>query len=211
MMKLQNMLSFLAVGMVAGLSWSCLPSGPDYVEDMDIVYTTYQEDYDFMAQGTYAMPDQIVSDVKVNEGDTTYVYLDDEYATPILSEIAQNMESYGWERVDMEDAPDMLMMPAATSTTNYYYYWWYDWWWGWYYPGWWGWYYPPYYPVSSYSTGSLIMVLTDPSAADNNPINKSNAAWLSVSNGILTYYNDIDRVTDAIDQAFDQSPYLQTQ
>ncbi|AWW32050.1 DUF4136 domain-containing protein [Echinicola strongylocentroti] len=210
-MKLRTILSFLAVGGLAGLSWGCLPSGPDYVEDMDIVYTTYQEDYDFQSKSTYSMPDQIVTDVKVDDGDTTYVYMDAKFANPILSEIEQNMESYGWTRVGVEETADMLLMPAGTSTTNYYYYWWYDWWWGGYYPGWWGWYYPPYYPVSSYTTGSLILVLTDPSAAETNPINKSNAAWLSVSNGILTYYNDIERVTDAIDQAFDQSPYLQTQ
>lgn len=200
----------MAVGAVTFLFASCLPSGPDYVEDYDIVYTTYDEEYDFMAQNTYAMPNQIVTDVKINNGDTSYVYMDDEYANQILAKIDLNMQANGWTKVGVNDNPDMLMMPGATSSTNYYYYWWYDWWWGWYYPSWWGWYYPPYYPVSSYSTGSLILALSDPDAAQSNPLNQSSTSWLFVGNGILTYYNDINRVLDAIDQGFDQSPYLQS-
>lgn len=41
-----------------------------------------------------------------------------------------------------------------------------------------------------------------------NPINLSRAAWTMVGNGLLSGSGDIDRATDAIDQAFIQSPYL---
>ncbi|WP_018475159.1 DUF4136 domain-containing protein [Echinicola pacifica] len=208
-MKISFIVSRSIILLAIGLCFACLPSGPDYVKDTDIVYTTYDEDYDFDSKTTYSMPDKIVTDVQISrEGDTTYVYMDDKYASPILAQVDKNMTDYGWTKVTLDQNPDMLMMPAGMSSTNYYYNWWYDWWWDFYYPYWWGWYYPPYYPVSSYTTGSMILVLTDPQSAQDNPLNKSNTSWLSVSNGILTYYNDMDRVYDAIDQSFEQSPYL---
>ncbi len=42
------------------LLWGCYPQGPEYVEDLDVVLTKHNEDYDFTAKATYAMPDQIV-------------------------------------------------------------------------------------------------------------------------------------------------------
>ncbi|MCK7538489.1 MAG: hypothetical protein MZV63_49800 [Marinilabiliales bacterium] len=46
--------------------------------------------------------------------------------------------------MDIEDDPDVLLLPAAWETTTIYYY--YDYWYYWY-GGYWGWYYP-YYPPS---------------------------------------------------------------
>jgi hypothetical protein len=60
--------------------------------------------------------------------------------------------------------------------------------------------------VSSYTTGSFIMVLADPNV--ENPIGRNQAAWLSVANGVASGANNVTRVTNAIDQAFAQSPYL---
>ena len=94
------------------------------------------------------------------------------------------------------------------KSTTYFYSYWYDWWYGGYWGWGWGWYYPPYYTVSSYTTGSLIMVISDPN--EETPINRSPAVWVGIGNGLLTGAYDIDRATDAVDQAFAQSPYLQT-
>jgi hypothetical protein len=184
----------------------CYPQGPEYVEDTDIVYTTYEETYDFDATTTYAMPDQIVVDVKVDDGDTTYEYMADKFATPILEKIKQNMEARGWSLVDIEDDPNLTVMPAGLSSTTYYYSYWYDWWYG----GWYGWYYPPYYTVSSYTTGTLIIVIADPSQAADSPINRSQALWVGAINGLAGYNYDITRLTAGVDQAFAQSPYLTT-
>ena len=186
----------------------CYPDGPDYVEDADITYTTYREDYDFSPNETYAMPDQIVVDVKIDDGDTTYEYMKPAFADPILDAIEANMSAYGYERVDVDDNPDLLLTPAGLSSTTYFYSYWYDWWYGGYWGWGWGWYYPPYYTVSSYTTGSMIMVLSDPN--EESPINRSPAIWVGIGNGLLTGAYDIGRVTDAVDQAFAQSPYLQT-
>ena len=205
--KLLALLPVLALLVAA-----CYPKGPEYVEEIDVVLTTYDDTYDFNAKATYAMPDQIVVDVKIDNGDTTYEYMKPAFATPILQAIQTNMTSLGWSRVAVSANPDLLLTPAGMSSTTYFYSYWYGWWYGGYYGGW-GWYYPPYYPyysVSSYTTGSLVMVIADPSQGSNRPINRSPALWLSVSNGLLTGAYDVSRVTTAINQAFQQSQYLKT-
>lgn len=184
----------------------CYPAGPEYVEDVDVVYTTYREGYDFSANQTYAMPDEIVVDVKIDRGDTTYEYMKPAFAEPILEAIESNMDAYGYTRVGIDDNPDLLLTPAGLSSTTYFYSYWYDWWYGGYWG--WGWYYPPYYTVSSYTTGTMIMVIADPN--EDTPINRSESIWIGAANGLLTGAYNINRVSEAIDQAFAQSPYLQT-
>ncbi len=200
----------LLMALPALLLGSCYPAGPEYVDDLDVVYTTYDEAYDFQAQNTYSMPDKIVVDVEIDRGDTTFVYMKDALATPILAAIDARMQAYGWTKTNIINGPDVIISPAAVSSTTYYYSYWYDWYYGGYYGGYWGWYYPPYYSVSSITTGSLVLVMSDPSAADSSPIGKSQAAWFAVANGVATGYGEVGRVTDAINQAFAQSPYLKT-
>jgi hypothetical protein len=197
-----NLLLFLLAG--------CYPQGPDYAEDTDIVYTTYDDKYDFNAGSTYAMPDQIVTDVKIDDGETTYVYMKPAFADPILKSIDDNMKAKGWSRVSLAADPDIILTPAGLSSTTYFYSYWYDWWYGGWYGGYWGWYYPPYYTISSYTTGTMLMVISDPSQAENNPIGRSPAVWVGAANGLAAYNYNVKRVTDAIDQAFAQSPYLET-
>jgi hypothetical protein len=187
----------------------CYPDGPDYVQDIDVVYTVYDQQYDFASKNTFALPDQIVTNVDIQDGDTVFEYLSPVYATSILQTIQSNMESYGWTKVDISEHPDVLLMPAGLSSTTYFYSYWYDWWYGGYY-GWYGWYYPPYYTVSSYTTGTLLIVASDPNDAKSSPINRSPALWIAAANGLLTYSYDISRVNTGINQAFSQSPYLNT-
>jgi Domain of unknown function (DUF4136) len=168
----------------------CYPAGPEYVEDLDVVYSSYDQEYDFVSQGTYSMPDKIVTDVKIDNGDTTYVYMKAVYATPILAAIDQNMSKLGWEKVSIANDPDVLVSPAAMSTTTVYYSYWYDWWYG------------------SYTTGSMIITIADPNV--ESAINKTPTVWISASNGLLTGYDDVNRAITGINQAFAQSPYLKT-
>ena len=50
--KLLALVAVLALVLAA-----CYPKGPEYVEDIDAVLTTYDNKYDFNAPSTYAMPD----------------------------------------------------------------------------------------------------------------------------------------------------------
>jgi hypothetical protein len=117
------------------------------------------------------------------------------------------MEALGWQKVAIGASPDLLLEPAEMETTTvwYYYDYWY-WWYGGYYP-----YYPYYPPVAyggSYTTGTLLMILVDPSVVggNGNPVNQ----WTGVINGILASKYDPARVNPLIDKAFEQSPYLKT-
>jgi len=188
------------------LVWGCYPQGPDYVEEMDVVITSHKDTYDFASKATYAMPDQIVKITgNLVEGDEPE-FIPDATALKVLAQIDANMQSLGWQKVDVSAGPDLLLTPAAWETTTIYYYYdyWY-WWYGGYYP-YWGYY--PYYSYSSYTTGTLIMMLIDPDvvAADGNPI----IQWTGAANGILTYVYEVSRVNALIDKAFDQTPYLKT-
>jgi len=195
---------------VAGvLLLGCYPAGPEFVEDLDVVYSSFDEEYNFQSKGTYAMPDKIVVDVEIDKnGDTTFVYMKPVYATPILQAIKSNMSELGWTEVGIDKNADILVTPAGMSTTTVYYSYWYDWWYGGYYGGWYGWYYPPYYSVSSYTTGSLIITMSDPNI--DSAIERTPTIWIGAMNGLLTGANDINRVIAGIDQAFAQSPYLKT-
>ena len=189
--------------------WGCYPQGPEYIEEMDVVLTYHEDTYDFASKATYAMPDVIVkiTGAALDEGEVPET-IPKIYSDQILTMIETNMEDLGWDRVDVSDTAntDLLLVPASWETEYIYVYYdyWY-WYWGGYYP-YWG--YPPYYYYSSYSTGTLLMSLIDPDAigTNGNPI----IQWSGAINGILTDYFDATRINTAIDKAFNQSPYLQT-
>ncbi len=199
---MKTKLTFLTC-LIGFFLFGCYPDGPDYVEDFDVVLTYFQDDYNFSSKNTYARPDRIVKITgNVQEGEDP-VFIPDATATLILAKIDANMASLGWNLVEIDEDPDLLLTPASmeTTTITYYYDYWY-WWWGGYYPGW-G--YPPYY-VSAYSTGTLIMGLVDPTVvgANGNAISQ----WTGALNGVLTNSYDANRINALIDKAFAQSPYL---
>ncbi len=190
------------------MTLGCYPAGPEYIQDLDVVYTSFDDEFDFQTRSTYAMPDKIVVDVEVDrDGDTTYVYMNQVFADQILNAIDKNMQGYGWNKVDISATPNVVVNPAGIKSTTYYYSYWYNWWYGGFYPGW-GWYYPPSYTVSSITTGTMLITIADPNVVNESPINQSETAWLAAANGILTNSFDISRVNQGINQAFAQSPYL---
>lgn len=194
---------------LTGLSLAgCYPSGPDYAEELDVVYTDYDNQFDFKSKSTYSIPSKIVVDIEENiDGSIDTVYMKDVYAQPILKSIKSNMTKKGWTETTIDNNPDMLVTPAGISSTTVFYSYWYDWWYGGYYGGW-GWYYPPYYSVSSITTGSLVIVMASPKT--DSAINSVPRAWLTSISGVLSGDYNLSRVEKGINQAFNQSPYLKT-
>ncbi len=188
-----------------GLLWGCYPQGAEYVDELDIVYSAYDQDHDFQSQGTYSLPDQIVK--ITGKDDEQPEFIKDVYAQPMLAQIRENMEKYGWEEVPVEENPDIQLLPAAWSTTTIYSY--YGDYWCWYYPyycgG--GWYYP-YPSYSSYTTGTFVMTMVSPN--DESTDESKKVVWTSAINGLLQGTYDVSRITKAIDQSFAQSTYLKT-
>jgi len=190
-----------------GLLWGCYPEGPEYVDELDIVYSNYDANYDFQSKGTYSLPDKIVKITGDDEADIEYV--DDVYALPTLARIDQNMQTLGWTKV-AADVADVQLLPATwTTTTVFYWGYWGDY-WCWYYPyycgG--GWYYPYYPTTTSYTTGTVMITMTDPK--EENPAKITRAVWISAMNGLFQGTYNMTRINNAIDQAFEQSPYLKT-
>jgi hypothetical protein len=199
----------LIVAIFSGIFlWGCYPEGPQYTEDLDIVVTNHNPDYNFAAKGTYAMPDKIVKITgNLAEGDDPE-FIPDATASQILARIATNMENLGWTRVAIgsSPSPDVVLLPGEIETTTvmYYYDYWY-WWYGGYYPYWP--YTPPVY-TTSYTSGTLFMSISDKNELSGNgaPIRQ----WTGAINGILYDKYSATRVNPLIDKAFEQSPYLKT-
>jgi hypothetical protein len=211
MKRITLMLSlFSAVAMLS----SCEEYETVYTSDLDLVYTNYSPEYNFKSATTYSIPDSVVL-VKDEDFDGTKEY--SRYSVDIINAIKSNMSAYGWTLVPETSNPDVIILPSISSTVNVYYY--YSWgYWGSYYPGYypgWGWSYPGYYPgyyptttATTYSTGTLIMQMTNPKEAatsDNIPV-----VWLGVVNGLAegSSVEIKSRLQNTIKQAFKQSTYL---
>lgn len=205
-----------AVALLATMGWGCYPGEINSVGEADLVITARDTTYTF-APGTYVMPDSIVRiDDDGGEDD-----IDRSYDAAILAQIAGQFNAMGYTRItdpNAPTAPEFVVLVGATSSTYSVWYpgggWWG--WWGWYpgwggwYPGWGGGYYPgyPWYPpvyAGSYSTGSLFVAMLEPSATIGE-----GGIWGGIVNGLLSSSNATTaaRVTDLVDQMFDQSPYL---
>jgi len=181
---------------------SCSPERVQYYEETDIVVTKYDQNFSFENNGTYAMPDSIVKITgNLSEGELP-VFVKEPYSTKILNDIEKNMSSKGWARVSDPSQADLTLFPAAVSVTNVYYL--YDY-WCWYYPWYCGWGYDAYYgDAYAYSTGTLSMSLV----VNQSDYIEPTVVWSGAINGLLSGAYDQSRVTKGIDQAFDQSPYL---
>ena len=110
------------------------------------------------------------------------------------------MANNGWSYEENPANADVTLFPAVWTNTTVYY--WYDYWcwYDYYYCGW-GWYYPSY---TTYTTGTLVMFMVPAEQGSVEPL----SVWTSAVNGLMSGTYDVSRVTNAIDQAFEQSPYL---
>lgn len=187
-----------------GLFLGCTVQGPEYVDELDVVYSVYDQKYDFQNKGTYSLPDKIVK-INGKTGDEIE-YIKNEYAIPTLAQIDKNMTELGWTKVT--ENPDVQILPAAWTTTNISIsggYWGDYWcWWDPYYCGG-GWYYP--YPTySSFTTGTMVISMVDPNKTSTD--DSREVVWFGAINGLFQGTYISNRINNAIDQAFTQSPYL---
>jgi hypothetical protein len=203
---------------------SCYPGGAETTSETDIVITNYDDSYNFSAAKTYFMSDSIQH--IVDDGNTANM----NYDQLIISQLASNFEARGYVRLFPSDtlthpeSPDFMVVITTLETTTTVVYGGYPWYggWGWGY----GWkkstdYYPyygygwgyPYYPtyVTSYSTGTIVWDMFDPDNVDDEG-EIINVAWLGALNGLLgtTSSTSTERIKSGIDQAFLQSPYIQS-
>ncbi len=199
---------------MAGMVVTSCSKYPTYTvneEDLDMVWTEYDEAIDFSQYKTYFVPDTLLVDSTMSAEDKAYIQ---EYYTSILVEINANMEALNYVKVDSSANPDIGLVVSIITQTNYvfsYSYWYY-------YPPYWG--YPGYgysYPwatyMGSYEEGALIFDMADLKNINHQGQN-INGMWSALCGGVLTGGSSTQvskRLINGIDQAFAQSPYLGTE
>ncbi|NVK26464.1 MAG: DUF4136 domain-containing protein [Flavobacteriia bacterium] len=213
---LRKLLSGLSLVSILVLT-SCYPGGADSTRDLDIVMTHFENSFDFSGKTTYALIDSIVH-IGDDNGELGRALDND-----ILARVNSNLLDRNYEKYDTTNTPantppnylvrvSLLKITAEGSYCSYYpgYNW--GWWggWGYWYGG-----YPGYgYGYGwcggyySYDIGTLVIEmvdLTDATTADDLQV-----VWMGLANGIASGnpLSNRDRILGAIDQAFDQSPYL---
>jgi len=186
------MLLFLALAV--GL-YSCYPGDEITAEDTDLVATYYDKEANFSTKVTCAVRDSVI---RLDEEGNPIFDETGQYDDQAISRIISNLEQAGFDTVKNPANADVFVFVLANKST------WvsggcYSSWYSWYYP-YYGWCYPVYY---TYETGTLLIVMLDPTE-------QKNALWVAGSNGILedTSAGILDRIYKNIDQAFTQSPYL---
>ena len=121
---------------------SCYPQGPEYYEDLDIVYTNYDDQFVFADKGTYSIPDKIVKITGDLVDGMDPEFVKEPFNTQMLQQIENNMAAYGWTKVEDPTNADLVLFPAVWTNTTVFY--WYDYWcwynpyycgWGWIYQG----------------------------------------------------------------------------
>jgi len=189
--------------------YSCYPDYGLSTSDYDTVITLFDNSADFN-KPTYAMPHTVVHFVEEGNEDN----IDRSKDALILSTIESNMTRLGYTRVPVDTtaaAPAFVLLVGVTVTENYASVWYPGWgyWPGW---GWWGgypgWGYPGGSVTYSYTTGTIFMTMIDP---DKNVAGSQvfGAVWLARINGIVSSsLNTSARITQRINDAFNQSPYL---
>lgn len=214
---------FLLLGIISLLLVSCYPDGGlNSIDDYDVVVTRYNKDYNFGAVRTYAMPDTILH---ILADSTAEDEITREHDDLILNKFAENMGNIGYKRITTIDTtqqdsiPDVVILAAVFSTS------WQGWsfypgWgsgWG-YWPGWgyWGPGYPGYGPgypgvavPYSFSTGTIMAYMFEPDDFDPD-LRLLPSEWGVGINGLLgdTSSGIANRISQSIDQAFNQSSYL---
>ncbi len=187
---------------------ACYPKGAEFVDELDLVRTAFDDEYDFGSQLTYAINDDIPL-----IGTDPLDYADVVTTATILTRIKANMADRDYQLVAADEDPDFHILVGALEVTTtvigcgag---------WWG-YYPGYPG--YPGYggcwYPVGySYSTGTIFITLWDKNSLPTNGTDPAMPEWSVGINGLLqgSQSSITTRIQNTIDQAFDQSPYIQS-
>lgn len=181
---------------------ACYPNQPKYVEEYDVVYTDYDEQFDFSKGYTYSLPEGVLI-IDGGDPDDPPEFLDPLFGDTILNALRQNLNSRGWTEVNSDANPELEILPSAFETTFVFLY--DPGYWCWYYPCW-GWIYPGPIPTGSFTTGTVLVQMTDPNAVENNEIP---IVWLAAYNGLLQGSDDnvVDRLNRNLDQAFAHPPF----
>ena len=174
--------------------------------DQFVVATNYDVTADFSDYTTYTLPTDTIGFVSNTDPfDTIRTSPQFELPRKVLEGIEVNMNNLGYSRVAKDENPDIgvnvyvvkdLNLFQQVIDPNYYYN---------NYYGYGGYYYYPYVQTYAYNTGSLVIEFVD---LKNATPNKYEVIWNAYMGDLFNAVNQLQQSLDAVDQAFEQSPYL---
>lgn len=202
-MKNYVILSLIALG---SIFVSCQKDpDTDKLDNNYLVLTNYDSSADFSEINTFYVIDSIL----IIGDQSTPTYWKNDNSQKIIDAYKDNFETCGYTQATSNDDADVVFQLSYINTTYYFNGaagpWWNS------YPGYWnwsggGWYYPFTF-FYSYSTGSIIGELVDTKQKRSD--NKLTVLWNTYICGLLNGSNlSYSRTMAAINQAFEQSPYL---
>lgn len=225
--ELRRRLALLGIALPVVLAHAACSYYPDSSGrlDDDAVFTAYAAETDFGSYRSFAI-DPVMHVALVEADDSVeMVDADSEVSHAVTDHVVNTLEERGYTRVPPDFDPDLGVKITAIrgltvdAVSGGYFWGYYGDYWG--FPGWS--YYYPYDVYYAYRPGSLIVDVTDLAAGRGELASRGAGAagdaeagalaviWMMV--GYRAYIDeDVDmQVSDAvnaIDQAFEQSPYL---
>ncbi len=215
-------LLFWSLFLLGGLVWlaGCYPNTSKATEDLDVVLTRYDEDQNFQEFKTYFIADTVVQVGDPESNGFIDLELTREEMDVVIERIRANMREFDYIEIknpSLDSIPDAgIFTEVIGEQVTVIYTYPPGWGWGWYpgYPGWgWpggGWWYPPAVGGYSYQVGTLLInyIDIDKTISDDGK-EFIYTPWVGIANGLLQKTSSGDaRITNAIDQMFDQSQYL---
>lgn len=200
------------VGVVAVLIGACQPEA-DRLRLLDelVVSTNYDTDIDFSDYITYSMGTDTIGFVSNKASDDTIIVQSkSSYPRPVLETIESNLSDLGYVRLDQDEDPDLRINVYVVNDFNLFQQIVYP---SYYYPSYYGYgygygsYYAyPYVNTYATNTGSLVIEILD--LKNITPENTVKVIWSAYMGDVYSTIELIKQSTEAIDQAFVQSPYL---
>ncbi len=177
-----------------------------------LVYTDHDTSTNFAAFDTYFVPDSILLIGNSSKAE----YWKDANAQQIIGRVVAGMDAAGYTRTQEKTDADLGLQLSYVQRVTYFVgynnpYWW------WYYPYYWtpgywgdwgGWHYP-YQVYYGYTAGSMLVEMVN-LEAESDANRKLPVIWDAFIGGLLTSNEQVnlDRTLVAVEQAFEQSPYL---
>lgn len=208
--------SIISTAAAALLLTACYPDRAVENTALPTVTTLYDPGADFTGLRTFSVVDSVVH--VVAEGGEAPPRT---YDRTILEAVRRNLRARGYTEVPLPNGPtagaatppDVVGVVAASRGTidGYYYDYWAAWgWWPYWPPGYgpgFTWYYPmPVIPYE-FDTGSILISLVDARPRPTEDL-RVPVLWYAAANAVVSGADPAALVTIAIDQAFEQSPYL---
>jgi hypothetical protein len=179
------------------------PQLGELVKDM-VVQTNYDNSVDFAGYATYTMPLDTLGRVSGSSSDTLIVT---EYAGQITGILRNNLDGRGYSHVDKNQDPDIGVTAYIVDdlnifqSVNYYNY----------YPSYYGYYSPYYYnypQINTYAYNTAVLVIEMVDLKNPDSQGQFKVVWAAYVGDVLNSTDPFEKSAEAVNQAFDQSPYL---